>query len=142
MARSVSDPQTSRKWIWTFQRFLAKRKVCINTISQQGGKPNDEMYDVIKSIYDDISLELGFGVPFDPVAVSQINDGAYNVTRALIESIEGGSDAFVTEGNVKRVTVPGMPGQPAQQGIQTTKTFEGWKHGSSIADGTNDSPNN
>ena len=61
------------------------------------------MYSIIKSIYDDISNELGFGIPLDPLAVSQTNNGAYNVKRALIESISGGSNYFLTEGVVKQV---------------------------------------
>lgn len=108
---------------YTINRREAKENLGLNI-----EKPDDEMYGLIKAIYDDISSELGFGIPFDPVAVAQINDGAYNVRRALIESINGGSDAFVTEGVVKRIMVSGAPGQPPQPGIQTTKTFEGWKH--------------
>ena len=121
--------------------YTINRREAKNALGLNIEKPNDEMYNIIKSIYDDISQELGFGVPFDPIAVSQVNGGAYNVTRALIESIEGGSDSFVTEGCVKRISVQGMPGQPSQQGIQTTKTFEGWKHGASIVDGTDNSSN-
>ncbi len=110
--------------------YTINRREAKNTLGLNIEKPDDEMYGIIKSIYDDINAELGFGLPFDPVAVSQINDGAYSVTRALIESIQGGSDAFITEGSVKRLSVSSGPGQPVQQGIQTIKTFEGWKHGS------------
>lgn len=110
---------------YTINRREAKGNLGLNI-----EKPDDEMYAIIKGIYDDISEELGFGIPFDPTAVSQVNGGAYNVSRALIESIYGGNDAFVTEGVIKRITVPGAPGQPVQQAIQSTKIFEGWKHGS------------
>ena len=117
----------------------AKDKKVKDFIGVEIEKPDDEMYGIIKAIYDDISNELGFGVPFDPMAVSQVNNGEYNVTRALIESVAGGTDSFVTEGTVTRITVPGGSGQLPQQGIQTTKTFEGWKHGTGT-DNRADSP--
>lgn len=113
---------------YTINRREAKDALGLNV-----QKPDNELYAIIKSIYDDISTELGFGIPFDPIAVSQINGGAYNVNRALIESIDGGNDAFVTEGVIKRIPVQGAPGQPEQQAIQTTKVFEGWKHGTNNA---------
>lgn len=122
--------------------YTINRREAKNTLGLNIGKPDDEMYGIIKKIYDDISSELGFGMPFDPVAVSQVNDGAYNVTRALIESIYGGTDAFVTEGNVKKITVQNIPGQPAQQAIQTIKVFEGWRHGASSVDGAKNSSSN
>lgn len=109
--------------------YTINRREAKDTLGLNVKKPDDELYAIIKSIYDDISTELGFGLPFDPIAVSQINNGAYNVTRALIESIDGGYDAFVTEGVIKKITVSGVSGQVAQQAIQTTKVFEGWKHG-------------
>lgn len=114
--------------------YTINRREAKNTLGLNVQKPNDELYAIIKSIYDDISAELGFGIPFDPVAVSQVNDGAYNVTRALIESIAGGNDAFITEGVIRRIPVPSAPEQPTQQAIQTTKVFEGWKHGANSAD--------
>lgn len=121
--------------------YTINRREAKNTLGLNIQKPNDAMYHLIKSIYDDIEKELGFGIPFDPVTISQANNGHYSVTRALIESIYGGSDALITEGNVKLITVPGVPGgQPVQQAIQTTKTFEGWKHGD-IIDRTDDSSN-
>ena len=119
--------------------YTINRREAKNSLGLNIEKPDDEMYSIIKAIYDDISNELGFGVPFDPMAVSQVNNGEYNVTRALIESVAGGTDSFVTEGTVTRITVPGGPGQLPQQGIQTTKTFEGWKHGTGT-DNRADSP--
>lgn len=108
--------------------YTINRREAKNTLGLNIEKPDNEMYGIIKSIYDDICNELGFGIPFDLLALSQSNNGAYNVKRALIESIPGGSNYFITEGEVKQVQLPGMPGQPNQQAIQSTKTFEGWKH--------------
>ena len=108
--------------------YTINRREAKETLGLNVKKPDDNLYSIIKSIYDDISTELGFGFPFDPIAVSKINGGAYSVTRAIIESIDGGCDSFVTEGVIRQVTVSGVPGQVPQQAIQTTKTFEGWKH--------------
>lgn len=108
--------------------YTINRREAKNSLGLNIEKPDDEMYDIIKAIYDNISDELGFGVPFDPLSVSQSNNGAYNVKRALIESVYGGSNYFVTEGVVKQIAVPGNPGQVPQQAIQTTKIFEGWKY--------------
>lgn len=122
--------------------YTINRREAKNSLGLNIEKPDDEMYNVIKEIYDNISDELGFGVPFDPLSVSQSNGGAYNVKRALIESIYGGSNYFVTEGVVKQVTVPGSPGQVPQQAIQTTKIFEGWKYESHHNNTTYDDTNN
>lgn len=108
--------------------YTINRREAKNTLGLNIEKPDDEMYQIIKSIYDDISDELGLGLPFDPIAISQTESGAYNVKRALIESLPGGNDVFMTEGVIKQIAIPGPPGQPNQQVVQTTKTFEGWKH--------------
>lgn len=108
--------------------YTINRREAKNTLGLNIEKPDDEMYRIIKSIYDDISDELGLGLPFDPIAISQTASGAYNVKRALIESLPGGNDVFMTEGVIKQIAIPGAPGQPNQQVVQTTKTFEGWKH--------------
>lgn len=108
--------------------YTINRREAKNTLGLNIEKPDDEMYRIIKSIYDDISDELGLGLPFDPIAISQTASGAYHVKRALIESLPGGNDVFMTEGVIKQIAIPGPPGQPNQQVVQTTKTFEGWKH--------------
>lgn len=81
-------------------------------------KPTSTQYNIIKGIYDDFSLELGFGQVFDP----QMIQGAYAVRRGFIESVVGGSDFFVTEGRCSTVTTPNGPA------IQVNKVFEGWRH--------------
>lgn len=122
--------------------YTINRREAKNSLGLNIEKPDDEMYNIIKEIYDDISFELGFGVPFDPLSVSQTNGGAYNVKRALIESVCGGSDYFVTEGVVKQIAVPSAPGQAPQQAIQTTKIFEGWKYERNNNNTTDDVANN
>jgi len=108
--------------------YTINRREAKNTLGLNIEKPDDEMYQIIKSIYDDISNELGLNTPFDQVAISQRNNGAYNVKRALIESLDGGNVTVITEDVIQQIKLPGAPGQPGQQVIQNTKTFEGWKH--------------
>lgn len=122
--------------------YTINRREAKNSLGLNIEKPDDEMYNIIKEIYDNISDELGFSVPFDPLSVSQSNGGAYNVKRALIESVSGGSNYFVTEGVVKQIAVPGNPGQVSQQEIQITKIFEGWKYESNNNNTTDDATDN
>lgn len=95
-------------------------------------KPDDDMYRIIKAIYDDINNEMGFIQPFDLKMLSQTNGGVYNVKRVLIESVVGGSNYFATQGAVSVLPGPpnGMiPGMPAGQTfIQDDRQFEGWKY--------------
>ena len=95
-------------------------------------KPDEEMYKTIKAIYDDMSVELGVELPFDLTAYAQSGSGVYSIKRALIESVEGGSNYFVTQGKATLVPIPHHPGMPQmgiqQQGIHDERIFEGWKH--------------
>jgi hypothetical protein len=107
--------------------YTINRREAENTLGLNIEKPDEEMYRVIKSIYDDISNELGLRKHFDPIAISQRNNGAYREKMALIESLSGGCDVYITEGIIQQVTIPDRMGQPGQQIMQTTKIFEGWK---------------
>lgn len=95
-------------------------------------KPTEEQYKLIKSIYDDISDELLFTQPFN---TDNIN-GKYICRRCLLESVVGGSDYYVTEGQV-------LHGQneAGQNIMQHNVLFEGWKHESiaSAEEGDNSS---
>lgn len=81
-------------------------------------KPSAKQYGIIKAIYDSFSNELGFGQVLDP----QKMQGAYAVRRGFIESIDGGSDYFVTEGRNSLVATTNGPT------IKAEKLFEGWRH--------------
>jgi len=89
--------------------------------------PDDDMYNIIKSVYVDIEKELGLGQPFD------LNAGTYAIKRVLLESVVGGSDYFLTEGVLRRMQLSD-PNNPTltQQIVQDNRTFEGWKHEPSI----------
>jgi hypothetical protein len=74
-------------------------------------KPDMGLYKLIKVIYDDIEKELELRTPFDPnVALGNLNQSQYQLRRALIESVEYGTDIFLSEGTITR--------QVTQQGPQ------------------------
>lgn len=103
---------------YTINRREAKSSLGLNII-----KPNDELYKTIKAIYDDISKELGFGLPFDLRGMANINGGAYSIKRGLIESVDGGNDYYLSQGKITIVSLPN-----GQCGINDERIFEGWKH--------------
>jgi hypothetical protein len=88
-------------------------------------KPSDSLYQLIKTIYDDIASELDFKTKFDPNTYLGVKPTVnYNLKRGLIESTTGGSDFFATEGTLNRIA---MPGAPLNQ-IQDQRSFDGWRH--------------
>ncbi len=95
--------------------------------------PSMEFYKIIKDIYDSIYSELEINKAFDPnVILGNNNQATYNVRRSIIESIDGGTDVFVSEGNLVKNQNPIQlaPNLPpiTQTSIQDNRKFEGWKH--------------
>lgn len=89
-------------------------------------KPDMELYDLIKEIYDDIESELELRSPFDPnILLGNQNQTQYQLRRAIIESVEYGTDIFLSEGTVRKQFV--QQGQQQQTLIQDNRTFEGWR---------------
>lgn len=91
-------------------------------------KPDDKLYKLIKAIYDDIASELQLTIPYDPnVLLGADNQVTYNFRRALIESIQGGSDVLISEGQLSRQSVQLRPGG-VQDALRDNRQFEGWRH--------------
>ncbi len=89
-------------------------------------KPGDELYAVIKALYDDLAAELELTVPYDPnsfLAGAPARD--YSFHRAVIQSMSGGKHTYLSEGSLTRHQVPTPQGP--QPGIQDQRTFEGWR---------------
>ncbi len=82
-------------------------------------KPTNDQYRLIKNLYDNFSNELEFGKDFNPAIIN----GAFSVRRVFIESIDGGSDFFITEG---RAGIASLPNGQIVNNID--KLFEGWRH--------------
>ncbi|MEA5001409.1 MAG: hypothetical protein VB017_05955 [Endomicrobiaceae bacterium] len=104
---------------YTINRKEAKENLGLNI-----EKPTDELYNLIKDIYKNIEHDLELREPYIPEKYfySKLQNGqnsvAYNFQRALIESIEGGSDIFISSGNLTL----------APNGIIDRKIKEGWEH--------------
>ena len=99
---------------YTINRREAENDLGLNVV-----KPTPDQYTLIKSIYDDINDELQFTKVFNFAEIR----GAYAVRRCLLESVTGGSDYFVTEGQTVLGTAP-----DGQQIIKPRINFEGWRH--------------
>jgi hypothetical protein len=104
---------------YTIYRKEAKEELGLNV-----EKPNEELYGVIKSIYQDIETELELRSPFNPnLLLATKNPYQYSMRRALIESVEGGTDVFISEGTLTKHNLP-----TGQIATQDSRTFEGWRH--------------
>ena len=92
-------------------------------------KPDDELYALIKAIYDDIASELELTLPYAPNSMlGTDNAKEYCLPRALVESVAGGSHCFYSEGKLVRTQVKQQPAGVVQTAIQDSRTFEGWRH--------------
>ncbi len=92
--------------------------------------PSEDLYRLIKDIYDGIVEELSLRTPFNPVIMAADRDRTpYSFPRALIESVEGGSHAFVSEGVLARSSIEGPQGV-VQHAVTDQRVFEGWRHNS------------
>ena len=91
-------------------------------------KPTSDEYIIIQNLYNDICVELELHVEFDRLTLlGQQPHQEYVAKRALIESLVGGSDCFMTEGTLSPANVQGKDGV-FQDGVEDRKNFEGWRH--------------
>lgn len=96
-------------------------------------KPSMDLYKVIKSIYDDISVEMEFESPYNPnILLNQRNPYHYSFRRGLIESLYNGTDVYLSEGDLSMTQVGGGLGPmgpiPVQNQFKDNRIFEGWRH--------------
>ena len=113
---------------YTIYRREAKDELGLNI-----EKPNDELYTIIKSLYENIKHDMELDIPFEPAILLANGDNyPYSCKRAIIESLSGGIDAFISEGQLAKQVVhaPQMPGgmMTTQTIIQDSRSFEGWRH--------------
>ena len=108
--------------------YTVNRREARNGLGLPIETPTWDLYELIKKIYDDIAAELELTTPYDPnLILAGQNTASYSLTRALIESAEGGSHAFVSEGNLTKQQVQLKPGL-LQDAINDQRLFEGWRH--------------
>lgn len=98
--------------------YTINRREAKNDLKLTVEYPTEEEYNLIKKLYDDFSCELELNQPFDLHMVT----GAFAVRRCFIESIDGGSDYFVTEGTVNKVF------NNNNIDVKVGKNFEGWRN--------------
>lgn len=107
--------------------YTINRREAKNDLGLIIEKPDDDLYKLIKNIYDDIQNELKLTETLDPNRELGINSNYnYNYKRVLLESNLGGSHYFCSEGQYIRhqANTPVGP----QNIIHDDRTFEGWRH--------------
>lgn len=107
--------------------YTINRREAENDLRLPIVKPDDELYEVIRALQDDIRTELCLNQRFEPAFVVGGNAAAgYECPRALVESVSGGSDRMISRGVINALTVNGPAGpQPA---FMDQRQFEGWEH--------------
>lgn len=80
-------------------------------------KPNNDQYDAINALFQNISDELKLTEPFD----KRKCDGPSIIKRVILETSMC-SYKFITEMNISRIQLPN-----GQQGIQEERNFDGWR---------------
>ena len=92
--------------------------------------PDDELYKLMREVHKSYRDELQLNQPYDPVSLlSGSLSTTYSFKRCLIESVDGGSHAFVSEGTLSKPppSVPGAFPQMIQGQIMDQRDFEGWR---------------
>jgi hypothetical protein len=90
--------------------------------------PDDELYNVIKGVYDDVVGELKLVEPYNPmVLLGEQDEVTYEFRRAIIESIDGGSHRFVSQGRLRKRRMTDPTTGIIQEGVEDQRTFEGWE---------------
>lgn len=103
---------------YTINRREAQVSLGLNIV-----KPNDELYSIIKTIYDDISVEMELRKHFNPAEILGNDEQAfYESKRAILESLTFGQYTFLTKGRIAKVVLD--DGKRIQ--IQENRFFENW----------------
>ena len=133
LANQVSDKDKVEKIIsflcsesgshdYTINRREAKNSLGLNI-----EKPTQELYEIINKTYISIVDELELRKTLNPDSyLGSEATKSYSIKRTLVESLDGGTDSFVSEGTFTRVNLP--PNPIPQNAIQDQRIFEEWKH--------------
>lgn len=131
----VSDKEKIRKIIAFLvsesgsHDYTITRREARDTLGLSIETPTQEIYDIIKAIYDDIRTELELNIPFDSNQIIGGNSNLfeYKFRRAIVESVGNGSEVFVSEGKLVRRQAQIQPGI-IQNIIEDQRLSEGWRH--------------
>lgn len=97
------------------------------SLGLQVESPSQETYNELKAWFSDIVNELELRTPYDPEKVVGENKNVdYLFKRCLIESVDYGQDAFVSEGELEKkvISVNGID----RISIVNNSRYEGWRH--------------
>lgn len=107
--------------------YTINREEAKNNLGLSIEKPNDSLYNLIIEIYKDIENELELRTPFNPtLIVADSNQKDYECRRALIESIQGKTDVFISKGTITKHQSQAPNARVITQ-FQDQRTFEGWR---------------
>lgn len=107
--------------------YTINRKEALEELKLPVEIPDNGLYKLIKNIYIDVSSELELDNPFDPGIILGTNSTAnYKCTRAIVESVTGGSHKYISEGTLTKSSVP-TPAGPADS-VLDQRTKERWSH--------------
>lgn len=93
-------------------------------------KPSMTLYGHIRNLHLSYVDELKLLEPYNPYQmIGTAQTINYTLTRAVIESIGGGCNQFVSDGTITKtvVQVPGPAGPVNQEGLSDNRHFEGWR---------------
>lgn len=103
--------------------YTINRNEAKNDLNLSIKKPADELYKLIKEIFDDILEELELTSAFEPgILLGEKDTIEYSCKRALIESVLGGSHYFITKGVLSKIK------KDMSIAINNQIAFEGWKY--------------
>jgi len=112
------------------------RKEAKNELGLNIENPDELLYINIKALYADLKKDMQLDIPFVPaILLAGSTNYPYSCKRAIIESVSGGIDTFVSEGQLSKQVISmnqlpgGVPiGMVPNVFIQDNRTFEGWRH--------------
>lgn len=110
--------------------YTINRREAANKLGLKIIKPDIEQYAIIKGLHDDYSNEMKL---LEPLMIDQMNasssgaESNYSLTRGLLESVDGGSTRYLSEGRFVPQGIP-VTGGMSQSQAGRFSTFEGWRH--------------
>lgn len=110
--------------------YTINRREAKNDLGLPVEKPNDALYNILKSLYCEFRDEMNLYEPFPPIPTDpDKKEIEYKVVRAVIESVEGGSDQFISKGTLvaQALQETGMGNLIPIQFLDYRQS-EGWKH--------------
>jgi hypothetical protein len=114
--------------------YTIQRREAVDDLGLPVQKPNQTEYEKIRALFHDVRAELSLSVPYEPrVIVGSAESARYDLPRALIESVDGGSHCYRSRGEVRQQVTPPPPGSGPGPGTGATtvvdhRTFDGWVH--------------